>query len=190
MIQRSTLHPTVSYSCLWSLEEKPHSWSSGQQQHLAQHEQVERPVAAWAPQHEGLQYSEDTPFYRAVSPMYEDTDDEDDENSVMDGMDYQEEAFANLIRTEEPLKGDEQQPDQTQARRIKFHSQVNVCLIPSHKDYSEAMKCRMWNSLEEIRVNAIRNQMQLYLDEEFEESAEADEDTPKFVPLSRMGMAQ
>jgi hypothetical protein len=100
----------------------------------------------------------------------------------------------------EPLKGDSTTVDEILKKDVKclrFHNRVSVTLIPSHRDYNEKEKKQLWTSLEEIRVNAIKNQMELYMDGEddyyedaTEDGEEEDSESRRFIPLQRMEMAR
>ena len=48
--------------------------------------------------------------------------------------------------------------------KVSFHGQVSVVEIPSHRDYGEETKRRIWNSLDVIKQNRIRNTLEFYVD--------------------------
>lgn len=51
-----------------------------------------------------------------------------------------------------------------QDERVRFHSQVTVTLIPSHEDYNENTRKKLWSSYNEIKQNMIRNKIEFSAD--------------------------
>ena len=66
---------------------------------------------------------------------------------------------------------------------VNFSPKVAVSLIPSHKDYTWEMKDRIWTSMEQLRVNVVRRQMELDFFGEYGDEYEGLDDEPKFTPL-------
>lgn len=183
MINR--LHPCPSYSCLLELEEKPSSKSFS-----IISSRVPLPVRS------GLSTA-DAPCYRSQSPLSviinnNDTDFEVGHyGSEVDENDIDDRDMINLrssVSIEEPLHDTSGQtrslPKHSGANHVNFSPKVAVSLIPSHKDYTWEMKDRIWTSMEQIRVNAVKRRMELYLSgADDDDDHEKLEDEPKFVPL-------
>lgn len=187
MINR--LHPCPSYSCMLELEEKPSSKSFS----------IISPRVA-LPVRSGLSTA-DAPCYRSQSPLSviinnNDTDFEvpGHYGSDVDENDIDDRDMINLrssVSIDEPLHDTSGQkwtlPKHSGASHVNFSPKVAVSLIPSHKDYTWEMKDRIWTSMEQIRVNAVKRRMELYLsgagDDDYHEKLE---DEPKFVPLGSL----
>lgn len=127
------------------------------------------------------------------------SDDDDESDDDDDEYFYRVSLRKDLISVE-PLKGDGTTVDEiieSDVKCIRFHNKVSVTLIPSHRDYNEKEKKQLWTSLEEIRVSAIKNQMELCMDGEddyyedaTEDVEEEDPESRRFIPLQRMEMAR
>lgn len=85
-------------------------------------------------------------FFATESPAPTIVDDEPSNDSTPTEL----VALDPKMMAEEPLKGVEERIWDHRSR-IRFNSIVSVALIPSHRDYSEEMRTKLWASLEELR---------------------------------------
>jgi hypothetical protein len=183
MIQKIDACP--SYSCLFSLEEKTPSWNCVDRQFDA------FGVTSYQPPMGSSFNVNDTCSYREDAPLCI-SDDDDDENDNLNEFIGQI-SLQQKVVSEEPLKDDDGRNDVN--NRIRFNSTVAVTFIPSHRDYPEEMRSSIWASSEEIRVNAIRNQMQLDMEYDIDNSKDKEcddesESVCRFIPLQRMEKAR
>ena len=177
MVPLNALHPCTSYSCLIELEEAPNCTSFS---------------ASFSPT------SSSATLYRSQFPATVIIDSDGDPfeeidpyGSEGDENDIDDKDMINLrsaISIEESLHdytGESQAPPrQSTGGHVIFSPRVIVSLIPSHKDYTWEMKDRIWTSMEEIRVNAIKHQMEMHLLGEFDDDdSEGMDDEPKCIPL-------
>ena len=180
------IHTSPSYSCLLTLEEKPNVLTT-----FALSSQ-----ATTAPQplitcHQGL-FVDDAHF-RDISPLAVVLDDQVLIDDTADGPAV---SLFMCPSSHEPLKWERSQ-ERARDCRIRFCPTVDVTLIPSHREYSDASKLQMWASTEEIRVNAVKAQMELCLydhryaplDTTYGQDG-VDEPERRFAPLSRLQKAR
>jgi hypothetical protein len=177
-----------SYSCLLTLEEKPNGLTTYA---LSSHATpIEQPIGTCQQPYMSL----DDAQFRYSSPLtVVFCDDHDMQESTVEDNDCPTVSLFMCPSFQEALK---MESGHQRARncRIRFHPTVDVTLIPSHRDYSEATKELLWASREEIRVNAVKAQMEMCLFEHRYAAFGSDCDhnnidqelERRFVPLSRL----
>ncbi|CAB9519005.1 expressed unknown protein [Seminavis robusta] len=190
-------HSCPSYGCLQSLESTPTSTSG---MTLKSQAREIRPPAYEGP-------SLDDAQFRSNSPLTVAFDDETDH--AFEDIDMSSSWDEQLAWLQIPLKGgccmddssrhhQHQQQQSRKKRRVHFLPSVEVTLIPSHRDYSDATKQQLWASTEEIRINAVKAQMEMCLYEHvYPDESESGHDDDflqepehQFVPLQRMQKAR
>jgi len=187
----------TSYSCLLSLQEKPNGWNTALVLAAGEPDStLARRASPVMPRLNGgslmtstmmrMQQQDCTHMYhlnRTDSPISVFFDDhEDDESDDEDESDH-----AEGICMQEPLKDNTEALSSTR-RCIRFGASVQVHLIPSHRDYSKQRKQRIWTSLEEIRVNAVRSSLQQQYEQYEDFYGEEAATEPTFLSLSASRM--
>lgn len=61
--------------------------------------------------------------------------------------------------------GRERERNSGRKKRVRFFPTVEVSYIPSHRDYSESDRKKLWSSLDEIRCNVKRNSFEYGYDQ-------------------------
>ena len=177
MVPINALHACTSYSCLLELEEAPNFRSFSFS-----------PTASSAP------------LYRPQSPatviiendcagfdeigIYES---EDDENDIDDADMINLRSVVSLEESLKDAAGERRAlPRHSTRGHVNFSPKVAVNLIPSHKDYTLEMKDRIWTSMEQIRINAVKHQMEIDFLGNYVDDDEGMDDEPKFIPLGSL----
>jgi hypothetical protein len=189
------IHSSPSYSCLLNLEEKPNGLTT-----FAMLPDATTPVQPLRTCQQACLSSLDDAHFRDYSPLtvvfelhgpQEMTFEENDEPAV---------SLLKCPSYQEPLKleSGHQRARSNYEYRIRFCPTVEVTLIPSHRDYSDATKQLLWASTEEIRVNAVKAQMEMCLyehryaafDSDYYSQDNVDRPEHRFAPLSRLQRAR
>ena len=132
--------------------------------------------------------TDDDLYNRSISPLTVIVVDED-EDEFEDDIWLRADMTIAAISIEESLNDESHRsnvPPIRRKSRVRFSPRVTVTFIPSHRDYSLAMKERIWTSMEEIRINAVRCQMQMQLDDYEYGDDKSSEGEREFIPLGRL----
>lgn len=185
MIQRSQLHTCTSYTCLLSLTEKPTCFNTAERTFAPMSRRIElNPSVNPKP------CLMNETYLRSDSPLTVvfDEDNPEDEAPTDDYLFTQ--SLSHSLSFSLPLNGPSPTSRTFEGKtRVTFNPTVQVTCIPSHRDYSAAMKRRIWASPEEIRVNVVKAKMQLYFEEDeyagdnYMPKSEANESGLRFAPL-------
>jgi hypothetical protein len=185
------IHSSPSYSCLLTLEEKPNGSTI-----FALSSHATTPVQPLrACQQPCL--SLDDAHFRYYSPLTVVLDHRGPQEEMVEETDCPAASLLKCRSYREPLKLEIGHQRASSNYRIRFSPTVEVTLIPSHRDYSDATKQLLWASTEEIRVNAVKAQMEMCLyehryaafDSEYGRD-NVDRQEHRFAPLSRLQRAR